>query len=136
MELLHPRVAALDIGKRSLVACVHTPVRPGEGGRRQELRTVATTTSGLLELRDWLVAERVTCVAMESTSDYWCGAFYVLEDAVAEVMLVNPAHARNVPGRKTDALDAAWLCELVEHGLVRASFVPPRPVRELRDLTR
>lgn len=136
MELLHSRVAALDIGKRSLVACVRTPAVPGDTERRQELRTFTTTTAGLLHLRDWLVAERVTCVAMESTSDYWRGAFYVLEDAVEHVMLVNPAHARNVPGRKTDALDAAWLCELVEHGLLRASFVPPRPVRELRDLTR
>jgi len=136
MELLHSRVAALDIGKRSLVACVCTPAKQCEAERRQELRTFATTTPGLLELRDWLVAEGVTCVAMESTSGYWRGAFYLLEDAVGDVMLVNPAHARNVPGRRTDALDAAWLCELAEHGLRRASFVPPRPVRELRDLTR
>ncbi|WP_131770234.1 IS110 family transposase [Candidatus Protofrankia californiensis] len=135
MELLHDRCAALDIGKKDLKACVRTP-NPGRGrSRRQETRTFATTTNALLELRDWLVAERVTLVVMEATGDYWRGAFYLLEDCLP-VILVNAAHAKGLPGRKTDVSDAAWLCQLGECGLLTASFVPPEPIRHLRDLTR
>jgi transposase len=103
--------------------------------RHQEIRTFATTTNALLELRDWLVAERVTLVVMEATGDYWRGPFYLLED-VLKVILVNAAHAKGLPGRKTDVSDSAWLCQLGECGLLKASFVPPEPIRHLRDLTR
>jgi transposase len=135
VELLHERCAALDIGKKDLKACVRT-AKPGRGrSRRQEIRTFATTTNALLELRDWLVAEKVTLVVMEATGDYWRGAFYLLEDCL-NVILVNAAHAKGLPGRKTDVSDAAWLCQMGECGLLKASFVPPEPIRHLRDLTR
>lgn len=103
MELLHERCAALDIGKRDLKACVRTPSPTGKRSRRQEIRTYATTTNALLELRDWLVGERVSLVVMEATGDYWRGAFYLLEDDL-NVILVNAAHAKGLPGRKTDLL--------------------------------
>ncbi|MGI5133217.1 IS110 family transposase [Streptomyces sp. CA-106110] len=135
MDVLHERCAALDIGKKDLKACVRTPSASGRRSRWQEIRTFATTTNALLELRDWLVAERVTLVVMEATGDYWRGAFYLLEDCL-NVILVNAAHAKGLPGRKTDVADAAWLCQLGECGLLKASFVPPEPIRHLRDLTR
>jgi transposase len=135
VDVQYERCAALDIGKRELKACVRAP-SPGRGrSRRQEVRTFATTTNGLLELREWLVAERVSLVVMEATGDYWRGAFYLLEDAL-RVELVNAAHAKGLPGRKTDVADAVWLCRLAECGLLKASFVPPEPIRDLRDLTR
>jgi len=93
-------------------------------------------TNQILALRDHLVAERVTCAVMEATGDYWKPFYYLLEDAEFEVMLVNARHVKNLPGRKTDVADATWLAQLGAHGLVRASFVPPAPIRELRDLTR
>jgi transposase len=135
MELLHARCAALDIGKKDLKACVRLPPTAGRRARRQEIRTFATTTNALLELRDWLIASKVTLVVLEATGDYWRGAFYLLEDDL-NVMLVNAAHAKGLPGRKTDVADAAWLCQLGECGLLKASFVPPEPIRHLRDLTR
>ncbi len=135
MELLHERCAGLDIGKKDLKACVRTPSPSGKRSRRQEIRTFATTTNALLELRDWLVAEKVTLVVIEATGDYWRGAFYLMEDCL-NVMLVNAAHVKGLPGRKTDVSDAAWLCQMGECGLLRASFVPPEPIRHLRDLTR
>jgi len=103
MELLHERCAGLDIGKKDLKACVRTPSPGGRRSRRQEIRTFATITNSLLELRDWLVAEKVTLVVMEATGDYWRGAFYLLEDCL-NVILVNAAHAKGLPGRKTDLL--------------------------------
>jgi transposase len=135
VELLHERCAGLDIGKKDLKACVRTPNPSGRRSRRQEIRTFATTTNALLELRDWLVAEKVTLVVLEATGDYWRGAFYLLEDCL-NVILVNAAHAKGLPGRKTDVSDAAWLCQMGECGLLKASFVPPEPIRQLRDLTR
>lgn len=135
MELLHERCAALDIGKRDLKACVRAPNPSGKRSRRQEIRTFATTTNALLELRDWLVDQRVSLVVLEATGDYWRGVFYLLE-ADLNVILVNAAHAKGLPGRKTDVADAAWLCQLGECGLLKASFVPPEPIRHLRDLTR
>ena len=135
MELLHERCAALDIGKKELKACVRAPSPKGRRSRRQEIRTYATTTNSLLELRDWLIAEQVSLVVLEATGDYWRGAFYLLEDDL-NVILVNAAHAKGLPGRKTDVCDAAWLCQMGECGLLRASFVPPEPIRQLRDLTR
>ncbi|MCX4409529.1 IS110 family transposase [Streptomyces sp. NBC_01764] len=135
MDVLHERCAALGIGKKDLKACVRTPNPSRRRSRRQEIRTFATMTNTLLELRDWLVAEKVTLVVMEATGDYWRPAFYLLEDCL-NVILVNAAHAKGLPGRKTDVADAAWLCQLGECGLLKASFVPPEPVRHLRDLTR
>jgi transposase len=133
MDVLVERVAGLDVHKDTVVACVRTP---GKGGRRNsEIHTFGTMTADLLALRDWLVAQGVTLVGMESTGVYWKPPFYVLEDAM-ECWLLNAQHLRNVPGRKTDVQDAEWIAQLVEHGLVRPSFVPPKPIRELRDLTR
>ncbi|MGW7825043.1 IS110 family transposase [Streptomyces puniciscabiei] len=135
MDVLHERCAALDIGKKDLKACVRTPSPSGRRSRRQETRTFATVTNSLLELRDWLLAEKVTLVVLEATGDYWRGAFYLPEDCL-NVILVNAAHAKGLPGRKTDVADAAWLCQLGECGLLKESFVPPEPIRHLRDLTR
>src|SRR3954449_4795361 len=105
------------------------------GWGRQSIKTFATTTRALLQLREWLVEQRVAVVGMEATGDYWKPVYYLLEDAV-DVQLLNAAHMHNVPGRKTDVSDAAWIARLTEHGLVRPSFVPPPPIRRLRDLTR
>jgi len=117
----------LDIGKKNLKACVRTP-KPGRGrSRRQEIRTFATTTNALLALRDWLIAEQVTLVVMEATGDYWRGAFYLLEDDL-NVILVNAAHAKGLPGRKTDVSDSAWLCQLGECGLLKDADGPVGPL--------
>jgi transposase len=133
METLVERCAGLDVHKDSVTACVRVP---GEHGRRRvQTRTFSTTTSGLLALAEWLASFGVTRVGMESTGCYWKPIWHVLEDRV-ECWLLNAAHLRNVPGRKTDVADAAWIAQLVEHGLVRPSFVPPRPIRQLRELTR
>jgi transposase len=133
MEQILERCAALDVHKRQVTACVHVP---DAQGRRSELRAeFSTVTSELLALRDWLTGLGVTHVAMEATGVYWKPVYSLLEDDF-ELWLVNAQHAKNVPGRKTDVQDAQWLCQLLEHGLVRASFVPPKPIRELRDLTR
>ncbi len=133
MDVMVERCCGLDVHKDTVVACVRTP---GKGGRRdQETRTFGTMTTDVLALRDWLDAMGVTLVGMESTGVYWRPVFYLLEDAI-ECWLLNARHLRNVPGKKTDVLDAEWICQLCEHGLVRPSFVPPKPIRELRDLTR
>jgi transposase len=133
VDRLIERCAGLDVHKASVTACVRVP---GDGGNRHsETRTFRTTTAGLVLLRDWLASFQVTVVGMESTGVYWKPCYYLLEDDF-EVWLLNAVHLKHVPGRKTDVADAAWVCQLVEHGLVRASFVPPRPIRELRDLTR
>ena len=134
MELLVPRVAGLDIAKDEVVACVRVP--DGGGGRRQEVRTYPSFTEGLEGLADWLAEEGVTQVVMEATGQYWKPVWYVLEERGFELLLVNARHVKMVPGRKTDVADAAWLAELLEHGLLRGSFVPPPAIRELRDLTR
>jgi transposase len=134
VELLVARCAGLDVAKDEVVACVRVP--DGYGGRVQELRTFQTFTSGLEALAAWLAAEGVTQVVMEATGQYWKPVWYVLEEAGFELMLVNARHVKILPGRKTDVSDAAWLAELLEHGLLRGSFVPPAPIRELRDLTR
>ena len=133
MEVLVERCAGLDVHKDTVAACIRTP--DPQGGRAQEVRTFRTTTVELLALRDWLTACGVTLVGMESTGVYWKPIYYVLEDAL-ECWLLNARHLRNVPGRKTDVKDAEWLAELLEHGLLRGSFVPPPAIRELRDLTR
>ena len=113
----------------------HTPGSSGQG-RRVELRVFATFTSSLEELADWLAANGVGEVVMEATGPYWKPVWYVLEDRGFDLKLVNARHVKMVPGRKTDMADAAWLAELLEHGLLRSSFVPPPAIRELRDLTR
>jgi len=133
VDTLHPHCAGLDVHKDTVVACARH--QPPHGRARKEVRTFATHTAGLLELADWLAAEGVTHVAMESTGVYWKPVFHVLEGRF-ELLLVNAQHIKNVPGRKTDPADAAWLARLLQHGLLRASFVPPAPIRELRDLTR
>jgi transposase len=133
VERVVERPAALDVHKAMVTACVRGP--DGRGGRCQEVREFKTTVRGLLGLRDWLAERGVTQVAMEATGVYWKPVWAVLEDEF-ELLLCNAAHVRNVPGRKTDVGDAQWLCQLLEVGLLRGSFVPPRPVRELRELTR
>jgi transposase len=133
METIVERPAALDVHKARVTACARVP---GPGGERvQELAEFATTVRGLLALRDWLAELRVTQVAMEATGVFWKPVWYVLEDDF-ELLLVNARHVKQVPGRKTDVSDAEWLCRLLEAGLLRASFVPPKPIRQLRNLTR
>jgi transposase len=130
------RVAAFDVGKASLVCCVRVPHETRPGARQQEVRTYDTVTPALLELRDWLICQGVTRVVMEATSAYWKPPFYLLEDDI-ECWVVNARDVKNVPGRpKTDKLDAVWLCKLAERGMLRPSFIPGRPQRQLRDLTR
>ncbi len=135
MEVVHQRCAGLDISKRDAKVCV----RVAGAGRRKTVETVTTwgsTTNQVLALREHLIAERVTCAVMEATGDYWKPFYYLLEDAGFDVQLVNARHVKNLPGRKTDVADATWLAQLGAHGLVRGSFVPPEPIRHLRDLTR
>jgi transposase len=133
METIVERSAALDVHKAQVTACVRVPGPDGE--RVQEVAEFQTTVRGLLALRDWLAQWRVTQVAMEATGVYWKPVWYVLEDDF-ELLLVNARHVKQVPGRKTDVSDAEWLCRLLEAGLLRASFVPPKPIRQLRNLTR
>ncbi len=132
MEIVHDRVAGLDVGKASVTVCVRVP---GRRGRHSETRTFKTTTGSLELMRDWLVECGVTIAAMESTSTYWKPPFYCLEE-VMTTWLLNAAHMKAVPGRKTDVRDAEWIAQLLEHGLLTPSFVPPPPIRRLRMLTR
>ena len=134
MEVMHPRCAGIDVSKKDAKVCVRVQGR----GRRATSSTVSTwgsTTDQILALGEYLVAAQVSCVVIESTSSYWKPFYYLLEEQLP-MMLVNAKDARNVPGRKTDVSDAAWLADLGAHGLIRASFVPPEPIRVLRDLTR
>jgi len=133
VEVIVERAAALDVHKAQVTACVRTPAG-GQGGA-QEVAEFRTTVHGLLTLRDWLHAQQVSQVAMEATGVYWKPVWAILEDDF-ELLLVNARHVKQVPGRKTDVCDAAWLCQLLEAGLLRASFVPPKPIRALRNLTR
>lgn len=134
MEVYAERVAGIDIGKAELKACVRVPGKRA-GTFRHEVRTFATTTRSLLKLQDWLVEQRVSVVGMESTGQYWRPVYYLLETLLT-CWLVNPAHIKKVPGRKSDVTDAMWIAQLVQFGLVRPSLVPPPPIRRLRDLTR
>jgi len=135
MDVMVERCAGLDVGKDEVVACIRTPKTSGHG-RHSELRVFATFTSALETLADWLTENGVSEVVMEATGPYWKPIWYVLEDREFDLKLVNAKHVKMVPGRKTDMADAAWLAELLEHGLLRSSFVPPPAIRELRDLTR
>ena len=133
MDVLYQRCCGLDVHKRTVVACV---VIPGADGRpHKEIRTFGTMTDDLLQLADWLQAQQVTHVAMESTGVYWHPIWNLLEGSFA-VLLANARHSKAVPGRTTDVKDCAWIADLLRHGLLKASFVPDRPQRELRELTR
>ena len=133
MDILYGCCAGLDVHKKTVVACRRRLGRDGQV--EQETRTFATMTADLLALADWLGEGGVTHVAMESTGIYWKPVWHLLEGRF-ELTLVNARHIKQVPGRKTDVKDAQWLAELLQHGLLRASFIPPPPIRELRDLTR
>jgi transposase len=135
VDVIVLRCSGLDVAKDEVVACVRVPAE-GKGRRRQEVRTFPTFTSGLEALADWLTSEGVTEVVMEATGQYWKPVWYVLEDRGFDLKLVNARHVKIMPGRKTDVADAAWLTELLEHGLLRSSFVPPPAIRQLRDVTR
>ncbi|MFG2586504.1 IS110 family RNA-guided transposase [Streptomyces malaysiensis] len=134
MDVIVARCAGLDVHRDTAVATVRSPGKR-RGSRHQETRTIATTLRGLAELGDWLVVEQVELVGMEATGIYWKPVFAALEDRLT-CWLLNAAHMHNVPGRKTDVADSAWIAQLLEHGLVRPSFVPPPEMRDLRDLTR
>jgi len=135
VEVLHERCAGMDISKRDVKVCIRVPGDRG-GGYRNEVTTFGSMTEQILQLRAFLLEQRVTLVVMESTGDYWKPFYYLLEDAPFEVLLVNPRHVKGLPGRKRDVSDAQWLADLAAHGLVRGSLVPPPPIRVLRDLTR
>jgi len=131
MQVLYPRCAGLDVHKDTVVACVRCVSPP----THRETRSFPTTTGGLLALAEWLGAHRCTHVAMEATGVYWRPVWHVLEGRF-ELVLANAQHIKNVPGRKSDVNDAMWIADLLAHGLIRSSFVPPAPIQELRDLTR
>ena len=133
MDLIYPCCAGVDVHKKTVVACVRRAGPDGAIGR--EVRTYRTMTADLIALADWLDAEGVTHVAMESTGVYWKPVFHLLEGRF-EVLLVNAHHIKQVPGRKTDVKDSEWIAQLLQYGLLRSSFIPPPPIRELRDLTR
>jgi transposase len=133
MKRIYRRCCGIDVHKALLTACMRVP---GPGGKLvQEIRSFGTTSDELLSLHDWLSAQRMSHVAMEATRVYWKPVFYVLEQGF-RLVLVNPADVKRLPGRKTDASDSAWLAQLLENGLLRPSFNPPRAIRELRDLVR
>jgi transposase len=131
------RVAALDIGKAELVCCVRVPDPKGGSRRVQEVTTYSTMTRSLQVMADRLMDLGVTRIVMEATSDYWKPPFYLLEAHGFDVWLVNARDVKNLPGRpKTDRLDAVWLCKVAERQMLRPSFIPPVPIRRLRDVTR
>jgi transposase len=134
MQVVHERCCGLDVHKKSVVACVALTGPAGVAEHR--VRTFGTMTADLLALSDWLAGLGVTQIALESTGIYWRPVFNVLEDEERTITLVNPYHMRAVPGRKTDVKDSVWLAELLRHGLITPSFIPPAPIRELREVTR
>lgn len=135
MDVVVECCAGIDIGKDEVVACVRGPAPDGRG-RRKRTRTFTSFSVSLEAMADWFTAEGVTEIAMEATGSYWKPVWYILEDRAFELKLVNAHHVKILPGRKSDVLDAEWLAQLLEHGLLRGSFVPPPAIRELRDLTR
>lgn len=132
MEVLHPRCAGLDVHKDTVVACVRIQINATV---EYSVETFGTTTTALLALSDWLTGHAVTDVAMEATGVYWKPIWHVLDESFS-LVLANAAHVKNVPGRKTDVNDATWISDLLAHGLVRSSFVPPTPVQDMRTLMR
>src|SRR3954469_12429482 len=133
MDLLHPLCAGLDVHKDTVVACLRRVV---DGRVKREVRTFGTTTRDLLELSDWLASQGCRHVAMEGTGGYWKPVWHILSDGDFELVLANARHVKNVPGRKSDVSDAAWLADLLAHGLIRASFVPDAETQVLRSLLR
>jgi transposase len=134
MDVVHARCCGLDVHKKSVVACAL--ITQCDGSVERHMSTFGTTTADLLKLADWLSNLQITQVAMESTGVYWRPVFNVLEDDERTLVLVNPQHMRAVPGKKTDVKDAEWLADLLRHGLLRASCIPPAPIRAIRELTR
>ncbi len=128
MQIIHPCCCGVDVHTKTVVACL---IKQG----KKQVRTFSTMTDDLLAMSDWLVAEGCTHVAIESTGVYWKPVFNLLE-GVLEVILVNARHVKAVPGRKTDVRDCEWLADLLRHGLLKASFIPPLYIREIRELTR
>ncbi len=133
MEQIHDRLAGLDVHRDEVVACARTP--GPRGGVRTDKARFKTTTGGLAVLAGWLAEDEVTLVVMEATGVYWKPVYYALEDSFV-LWLCNAHHVKTVPGRKTDMSDAEWLADVAAHGMIRPSFVPPPPIRELRELTR
>ena len=133
MHVVYAHCCGLDVHKKTITACLLILEAGGKG--QSEIRRFGTMTRDLLELADWLQGHHVTQVAMESTGVYWKPVWNILEGQF-EVILVNAQHIKAVPGRKTDIKDCQWIAELLQHGLLRGSFVPPTPIRQLRDLTR
>ena len=133
MELLHPHCAGLDLHKETVVACVR---HMADGKVTTDVKSFQTTTHELMELSDWLSSQGVTHIAMEATGVYWKPVWHILSDGEFALILANAAHVRNVPGRKTDVNDAVWLADLMAHGLIRASFVPDEPTKQMRNLLR
>src|SRR2546428_10881317 len=133
MHVVYERCAGLDVHKRTVVACANTP--DADGQRHKERRTFSTMTADVLTLRDWLKGLGVTHIAMESTGVFWKPIYNLLEGHF-ELLVVNAQHIKAVPGRKTDVRDAEWITDLLPHGLLTSSFIPPASQRELRDLTR
>jgi len=133
MDVTYTHCAGLDVHKKTVVACCITPGIKGE--KQLEIRTFGTMTADLLALSDWLTTKAVTHVAMESTGEFWKPVYNILEGNF-ELLVVNAKHIKNVPGRKTDVKDAEWIADLLRHGLLRGSFIPPQAQRDLRDLTR
>ena len=129
MEIVIERGCGMDIHKQFVVACIMGK------GIKKEIRRFGTFTEDLLELKEWLKSKGITHVAMESTGVYWKPIFNILEEDF-KILLVNATHIKNVPGRKTDVLDSEWLCKLLRTGLLKGSFIPPKKIRELRELTR
>ena len=132
MDVVHPKCAGLDVHQQTVVACARVV---SGASVHHEVRTFGTTTQDLLALSDWLTAHGCTHVAMESSGVYWKPVWHVLGGHF-ELVLANAMHIRNIPGRKSDVSDATWIADLLAHGLIRGSFVPPEPIQELRDLTR
>src|ERR1700687_1426999 len=133
MQTLVERGCGLDVHQATVVACLLIVLQNGKV--QKQVRTFGTTTRELLTLREWLLLEGCTHVALESTGVYWKPVYAILEGAL-QIVVANAQHVKKVPGRKTDVKDAEWIADLLCHGLLRSSFVPPPPIRELRDLTR
>ncbi len=132
MDVIYDKCCGIDVHKETLTACIMV----GAGNRvRKEIRTFSTMTEDIERLRDWLKSEEITHVAMESTGVYWKPVYNILEEDFS-VMIANAKHVKHVPGRKTDVKDSEWICKLLRNGLIRGSFIPPRHIRQLRDLTR
>src|SRR6266700_219214 len=133
MQVIYPRCAGLDVHEKTVVVTAMLTQEDGKVYKTQ--RTFRTMTADLLALDDWLEQQQIEVVAMESTGIYWRPVFNILE-AGRTIILVNARHMKAVPGRKTDVKDSEWIADLLRHGLLQASFIPPQPIRDLRDLVR